>query len=146
MRLSARQQDAIAEVARVLLEQHANEWTHRYPSLLSFTIRSTRQGFFLVMRALHLNPKRFASARIILTEPRDNVAWLKLRRQLMQRGLSKLSDAKYRYLFVPAHVWKRASRELVRTRVSVVSLGSDSRGRSKNERAVQLAAAAVRAA
>jgi hypothetical protein len=130
VKLTSIQQDAVAEASQVLLREHASEWTHKHLSLLSFTVRSTRQGLFVILRALRLNPKRLASARILTSPPRDHRAWRRLRTQMSQRGLSKLPDAKHRYVFVPPSVAKRARQEFARTRVRIVALDGVPRTRS----------------
>ena len=130
MKLTLKQQDAVAEASQVLLREHAAERTHKHLSLLSFTVRSTRHGLFVILRALRLNPKRLASARIVTSPPRDRAAWSRLRAQMSQRGLSKLPDAKHRYVFVPPSASERARREFARTRIRVVALECLSRSRS----------------
>jgi hypothetical protein len=108
-------------VVRFLLREHASEWSSDRSGLISYQLRG-HAGGYVILRTPRLKRRRLVSARILARCPSDESAWIDLRRQMVRRGLTSMTDAKHRYLMVPRRHLDRARRVMAGTKVRVLAI------------------------
>lgn len=116
--MSSSIKNAIPEIITSLLHVHPTEWNAAASGLISYQLKRG-QGYFVIFRTRNLGRKRLISAHIPTRLPKRESEWQSLRARITEKALTNLSDAKYRYLFVPPQLVTVAANIMSGTRVKV---------------------------
>jgi hypothetical protein len=111
----------IPALVRFLLREHAAEWSSGSRGLISYQLRKG-QGGYVIFRTPRLKRRRLVSARILARCPSAESDWLAIRRTMVRRGPTSLTDAKHRYLVVPRRYLDRARKTMAGTKVRVLAI------------------------
>ena len=119
--MSSSIKSVIPQIVISLLNEHSSEWNVVESGQISYQLKRG-QGYFVIFRTRSLGRKRLISAHIPTRLPKSETEWKSLRGRITRRATTNLSDAKYRYLFVPSDFVTKAVSAFSDTKVKVKSI------------------------